>query len=702
MIKKPSYDELSVQVRKLSEKLEVAEKALEANCKGIDNGVEVEQLFEARIAEQEKQYDKLFNDVNVSIWNEDISEIYDALEQLREQGIEDLRTYIQQQSEDLLQEFVSKVRILCVNEATIRLFKATSESHFLGQISEVFGDNAMEVFVEELCAIWDKKSCFNSMANLIALDGTKIKTIISFKIPTLREDFKNIPITFLDISEFKYQEDHFNAVIEALPDVTFVLDEDGRYIDISTSRHDLLYDDLQNLKGQLIHDIIPEETADFFVETINKTISSGEKHIVEYELNIPQGVVWFEGRVTPMLTTFNDKKAVVWIAVDITEHKKIETQLRQAQKMEAIGILTGGIAHEFNNLLSPILGFSDLIMNNTEKNDPDYSGLLQILKAGERAKILVQQLLAYSRQSMSRKEKVHLAVIVKEAMLLLKNAVPANITFREKIASDLPSISGMPNEIHQVIFNLCINASHAMPDGGELFISLQQKQPKQQPEDVEEHDFICLTVRDNGVGMEIYTIERIFDPFFTTKDIGAGSGLGLSVVQGIVEQHNGMIEVESKTGEGTSFLVYFPIIEQEHTIEKTTNRSLLQGDEHIMLVDDEPMTLNISKRMLEKLEYNISDFSDCELALQQFKENPDAYDLIITDYGMPKMNGKQFSEKVKLIRSDIPIILSTGYGDLITRENISLWGMDDMLIKPFAIKELSTMIRSVLENLSSG
>jgi len=549
----------------------------------------------------------------------------------------------------------------------------------------------MDVFTEEVMAIWDKKAFFSSEANFLTTNGEKIKAIISFIIPENKNDFKSIPVSIQDITRLDYKQDRLRALLDSISDIIFIFDAEEKYIEILTSQQHLLYDQLKILKGNYINKILPKESADIFIKTINAALDLDKTQSIEYQLDVPQGRRWFEGRVSPMQTTFNDKQAVLWLAVDITENKHLETQLRQAQKMEAIGLLAGGIAHDFNNLLSPILGYTELLLDDKSEDDQDYSSLEQIFIAGNRAKALVKQLLAYGRRSMSHREVVHLDIVLKDAMKLIKNTIPSNIRVKIDIAPKLPPIIGMPNEIHQIIINLCVNAYHAMPDGGRLLISLEKRDPKNpmtpKPEN-QINGFLCLTVKDTGVGIEEGILNRIFDPFFTTKNIGQGSGLGLSVVQGIVEQHAGQIEVNSKKTMGAAFHIYFPIVESATESVVPSKRLLLKGDEQIIL--------DLTKNMLESLDYRVSHFLDGKQALQHFSECPDDFDLVIIDYGMPEMNGKQFVEKLTSIRPDIPIILCTGYGDLIAKENIKQWGIDELLIKPFSFKEISEMVRVAL------
>ncbi|MCP4298026.1 MAG: response regulator [Proteobacteria bacterium] len=401
------------------------------------------------------------------------------------------------------------------------------------------------------------------------------------------------------------------------------------------------------------------------------------------------------------LFPFESGEVFVAIVLDITEQKLLQSQLRQSQKMEAIGSLTGGIAHEFNNLLAPILGFTEMLQLQKSANDPDLIKLKNVQTAGNRAKVLVQQMLAYGRQSQSQKETVHLKSLVDEPIKLIRGSFPPNIVINEEWETDLPPIRAMSNEIGQVVLNLCVNASFAMPEGGILTIGTKNVGYKKfiSTENKEiEGEFVGLSVKDNGVGIDKKIQDKIFDPFFSTKEVGSGSGLGLSVVQGIVEQHNGHIEVESLLGQGSTFRIYFPVAEKEiKPLIEERNKDLQVLDSKIMLIDDEPMIIDLTKSMLEILDYKVTSFTDSKDALMAFGKHPEEFDLILTDYGMPKLNGKQLIEEMRKTQPEIPSILLTGYGDLIGKENIGDWGINDLLVKPFELEELSKVVQKVLE-----
>ncbi|MBF0278326.1 MAG: PAS domain S-box protein [SAR324 cluster bacterium] len=387
---------------------------------------------------------------------------------------------------------------------------------------------------------------------------------------------------------------------------------------------------------------------------------------------------------------------------DITQELDLENQLRQSQKLESMGILAGGIAHEFNNLLSPILGYTEMLLEEQSEKMLDYSPLQEISNAGQRAKALVQQILTFSRKSASERKPVQLAEIVEEAMQFLLHTLPSSISISTDIDPNLPEIFASPHEIHQVLLNLCINASHAMPKNGALKIELKNKgfcQLRNMEGKIISNHFVCLSIEDNGIGIDQGTLEHIFDPFFTTKDVGEGTGLGLSVVLGIVDQHGGVIEVFSEIGKGTTFQVYLPISQEENTdVSDTASLEILRGKESILLVDDEPIVQKMVKVMLDKMGYQVFSFTDCYEMLASFEKSPQDFDLILTDYTMPKMTGVQLAKQIKQIRSDIPIVIMTGFNQEVSEENIPNFGIDGFLMKPFQKEEISQLLRKMLDN----
>jgi signal transduction histidine kinase/ActR/RegA family two-component response regulator len=393
---------------------------------------------------------------------------------------------------------------------------------------------------------------------------------------------------------------------------------------------------------------------------------------------------------------------------EIDAHKRLETekeslqhQLQQAQKMEAIGTLAGGIAHDFNNILSAILGYTEMALLELEPDHSISGNLRQVLKAGSRAKELVNQILTFSRQSTRNNHSIKIQPIVKETLGLLRASLPKNIEIESSIESDLYAISADPTQIYQVLMNLCTNAAHAMEkEGGLLRIDL--KNVELGPDDMVPYpdlqpgSYVMLTVADNGHGIDPTIQDRIFDPYFTTKAPGKGTGMGLSVVHGIVKSHGGTILLTSAPGEGATFNVLFPCLEGETVSAVKEDKPLPKGEGHILFVDDEEFLVDLAQQMLTRIGYEVTACNDPLDALTVFKENPNTFQLVITDLAMPKMSGEQLVRELVAIRPGIPIILCTGFSQAMAREKMQQIGIKELLKKPLVIRDLAEAIARVL------
>ncbi|MCD6334697.1 MAG: response regulator [Candidatus Latescibacteria bacterium] len=385
---------------------------------------------------------------------------------------------------------------------------------------------------------------------------------------------------------------------------------------------------------------------------------------------------------------------------EIEERKQVEKQLRQAQKMEAIGTLAGGIAHDFNNILAVILGFTEIALNMPEDTRTQH-WLKQVLKAGERAKELVQQILAFSRETEQERKPVRITPILKETLKLLSASLPATIEIREDVAAS-GTILGDPTQIHQVLMNLCTNAAYAMREEGgvltvsqsdvELDVEAAARYPNLPP-----GSYLRLIVSDTGHGMDRAVMERIFDPYFTTKEPNEGTGLGLSVVHGIVQSYGGVITVDSEPGKGTSFHVVLPRIDREDTPKAETFAPLPTGNERILFIDDEEMLVEMGQEMLESLGYDVVALTNNLEALETFRAQPDRFDLVITDQTMPHKTGAELARELLRIRPDIPIILCTGFSEIITEKQAEATGIRRFLMKPILRREMAQTIRDLLD-----
>lgn len=386
---------------------------------------------------------------------------------------------------------------------------------------------------------------------------------------------------------------------------------------------------------------------------------------------------------------------------DSTSRKKLEEQLQQAQKMEAIGTLAGGIAHDFNNILGAIMGYTEMLAWDIPDSVDLQKKVQQILKASDRAKELVHQILSFSRQHDQERKPVQMYLIIKEALKLLKASLPSTIEIRQEISAKRSTVLANPTQIHQVLMNLCTNAHHAMREtGGVLTVKLYTEEVSADQAlqyDLAEGHYLALAVVDTGHGMSVTTKERIFDPYFTTKKKGEGTGLGLSVIHGIMKAHDGAVIAQSEVGQGSTFTAFFPMTEDKEDKVPQPADSLPTGRERILFVDDEPVLVEIGGQMLQHLGYAAECVSDSVEALRIFQASPDDFDLVITDMTMPHMTGDILAREILKVKPGLPIIMATGFSELMTEEKAKRAGITDFLMKPLVVRELASIIRRVLD-----
>ncbi|MGK5093094.1 response regulator [Deltaproteobacteria bacterium TL4] len=396
----------------------------------------------------------------------------------------------------------------------------------------------------------------------------------------------------------------------------------------------------------------------------------------------------------------------VGVNYDISRERILEKQLQQAQKNEAIGTLASGIAHDFNNILQGIVLTIDLAISTLPKDSKAVLHLEQSIQFSMRGASLVRQILTFSRQSDQKFATIKVIPVIKEILKMMRSTLPSTIEIKQNIPEACGDIQGNLTQIHQVILNLCTNASYAMKDrGGLLELTLAEAKlakPEAKGLQPKTARYLKLTVRDTGTGMSKQVKKRIFDPFFTTKPQGEGTGLGLSVVQGIVQSHHGIIHVESQLNKGTTFDVYFPVIEAvEKPLLKDSKPMKIRGDEHLLVVDDEKIVATMEKEILENLGYQISLAYSGKEALSLLMENPGAFDLILTDQTMPEMRGEQLASKIKELGFSLPVILTTGFSKAIETETLQQKGIHKLIMKPFKSEELGRAIRQLLDEKAS-
>ena len=387
---------------------------------------------------------------------------------------------------------------------------------------------------------------------------------------------------------------------------------------------------------------------------------------------------------------------------DVTHEVSLERHLRQSQKMEAIGTLAGGIAHDFNNILFAMLGYAGLVRASLPEGGSQRAEIDEIIKAGNRAKELVRQILAFSRRSEIRFQNMTLATLVKETLKLLRASLPAAVEIRERINAPFATVWADPTQMSQVIMNLCVNAAHAMPQGGTLLVTVEEAQVgEERPESLKSlapGTYVLLRAADTGTGMDSATMERVFEPFFTTKKGGEGTGMGLSVAHGIITGHDGAITVRSEPGKGSEFTVYLPMVKPgEAAGEGDAAGEPPGGPERILFVDDESSVVDMCGRWLSRLGYSFTGFTAPLDALEAFRARPDGFDLVITDESMPKMSGMTLTAELFRLRPGIPIIILTGYFGALTEAQARSAGARRLLGKPIEPAELAAVARQVLD-----
>ena len=523
---------------------------------------------------------------------------------------------------------------------------------------------------------------------------------------------------------FSYQkleesEQRFRRVFDHAASGIALLNLSGGVIKINTYLNAMLGYSEAELRSKKLHDLShPEDSAigsDSSRAMLNGEITSDlfEKRL----LNKNGKTLWV--LISLSLLRDNRGKPLHFIALlqDLTEQKaaemerdRLERQLQQSQKMEAISTLAGGIAHDFNNILTAIIGFAQLGL--AEKKDKiEGSSLFEhIISAAQRAADLVRQILTFSRQQEKEMEPIQIAGVIREAIKFIRATLPSNIEIRQNIDEESGYIMADATQMHQVILNLCTNAHHAMlPSGGVLTISLSHEKIKGRlitsGFDLKPGHYVKLSISDTGCGMDGNTLQKVFDPYFTTKEKGKGTGLGMSVVHGIVKNHNGMISINSKPGLGTQVEIFLPRIYLESAqpeIRPQHYQESVRGTEKILLIDDEPDILKIGAQLLQNLGYTITTSSEPEKALEMAIDRSFPLDLVITDLTMPNVSGDNLAKTIREKRPELPVILCTGYAETITEDRAREIGVSELLVKPFKLEKMAQSVRRVLDRAQSS
>jgi PAS domain S-box-containing protein len=519
-----------------------------------------------------------------------------------------------------------------------------------------------------------------------------------------------------DLEKTTVKKEFFENIINSLLESLLVVSEQGIIETVNVATYMILEYEEHELIGKPIETILADGTfkdllkeGDLKSLVIKNQLSKAECfYKTKHGDEIP---VHFSGSI--IHEAFGDTDGVACIGIDLrkqreveAEKKQLEGQLLQSQKMEAIGTLTGGIAHDFNNIIGTMLGFISLLAGKaTDADDKEYLEILQ--SSGERAAGLVSQMLAFSRANHAELQPVGIAVLVKEILKMMRAVTPATIQIKQTIEANGVLVMANSTQINLVVMNLCNNSIHAMKNtGGELEVSLSLINDSQRvPHDLKanEKGFVKLSVNDTGVGMPSEIKDRVFDPFFTTKEVGEGTGLGMSVVHGIVNKHEGSIIINSKPGEGTKIDIYLPVSEEKATQppDQLTFKPESQS-QHIMIVEDEKSLAKFYQIALNKLGYKTTVFNDPKEALADYESNTKTYDLVYTDQTMPNISGLELSRKLLSVSPSLPIILVSGHHAADLQNEAKISGIRGILMKPVSIKKLSFMLNDIFSKQSSA
>jgi|GEM_PF-2952221 len=544
---------------------------------------------------------------------------------------------------------------------------------------------------------------------LICKDGRKIPT--EYRVSVINDD-KGDPKYIISIGRditarrktenmLKESEERFRTMFEQSPDCWYIRDLEGKPLKANQSMLDLFgysWEEFETLDRDDLY-VLEKEEIEAVREAWKKLLAEGGAHF-EAKFKKKSGEIFF-GEVTSSIVEISGEKYIQGILRNTTERNIMENRLRQSEKMEAIGHLAGGIAHDFNNMLAGIFGYATMSLDKAEPGSLLERNLQQILKAGVRAKQMVQQILTFSRQDKEEKLLIDLHPVVHEAIEMLKVSVPSSVVMSVNIDQDTKPVLADSTKVHEIILNLATNSVQAMDEKGNLRISLYEKEMLESEQGILDiirpGCYSIIEVADDGPGIGDDIMPNIFEPYYTTKETGEGTGLGLAVIYGIMQSHNGNIQVNTEKAKGTVFRLFFPESKVDGDVVEEETSELLLGSENILLVDDEEMMIDVGTSLLLSLGYKVTARSDSREALKLFYTNPSDFDLIITDQTMPSLTGLELASEIRNVAPDIPIILCTGYSTKVNKNTLQTIGIHSLLMKPYKKSELATVIREALD-----
>ena len=672
---------------------------------GIGIDITERKKAEEGLRRSEDSYRRLFEDSPMSLWEIDLQRATKYLEQGRQSGVKHLKDIPNNID---IEACFDMIQILDVNRGTLELYHAESKVHLTENTRAIMTPESWQIFRDQLVHLVNGAKSAHLETVTRDLTGKLIQTALWWSVvPGYEIDCSKVLVSIADVTQKKQGEEmkrRLAAIVESADEAIFSKDCNGAITTWNSGAQKMYGYKPEEILGRPVSLIIPEDKREE-ADTILETVKKGEvvSYLETVRLRKDGQRIEVALTVSPIRNTVGQVLSASVIARDITPQRKLEAQLFQAQKMEAIGTLAGGIAHDFNNLLQAINGHAEMLLGDKSPKDPDYPKLKSIQKSGHRAANLIRQLLLFSRRADIECRPVDLNQEVEQARQMLERTIPKMVDIELHLGRNLWTVNADPIQMEQILLNLGGNAADAMPDGGRLVIeteniTLDEKYTRSHL-CVKPGRYVLLTVSDTGHGMTKDTMEKIYEPFFTTKEIGKGTGLGLASVYGIVKSHGGYIFCYSEVGHGTTFKIYLPVTKQATIDEKrqVAVKPPIGGTETILLVDDEDPIRDFASEAFERYGYTVLKASSGEEALEIFESRPLDIDLVIMDIGMPGMGGFRCLSEIIQRDPSAKVIIVSGYSVNGQVKKALEAGAVGYVGKPYQLTDLLNKIRFVLD-----